>query len=578
MHENHSITQKHISQVTSWQKLHRHLLEQDTASGVVRHPKAEEQKLKTSEQSPKERLSAIQRLVASWYVQSDGKFIDTQNKEIRLGLQEIYKIVPIRLAAAFPGNPLVEKNFAKFTEAAVFGNSPDPRFSFGVYSGKAYPVPGNISRRIFNQGLWDINTWQSPSYRYLQPSHNSKAIGTPFEDMLEFAIPERAERDMLLDWISWNLQNEHTKPTWSILLFSEAKGTGKSTIGEVLTALFGLDNTANLNGIKNLTQRFSADALAKKLVVAEEVHISSHSTDGNALKDLITNNTVSVEPKYQPVVSIPQRSCFLFTTNHKPLWLEGGERRYFIIDMDHDGHAQGSQNDEFVESVAKVKAMIEDPQALRDLYERLVVRKQSERFDPKNMRFNVNATPIMRELQATCGNEGDEVLKSLLKEYKVRIIHSKDFVELTAYLRLRNANALRNTLSRLGWQADRLRLKGRQHRVWIAEGTRIEDGRVQCPELAKTYDKLAVELGYTWFEVAFFVHTTWNILRAERLNKAYGKSLETYSAFDTGPYENSNGEFGPYNGSRSHLIIQARRMEIKFAQQQKELDDDMPRI
>ena len=102
-----------------------------------------------------------------------------------------------------------------------------------------------------------------------------------------------------------------------------------------------------INGIKKLTHRFSADILEKKFILAEEVHISSHSKEGNALKDLITNTTVSVEPKYQPVVSIPQRSCFLFTTNHKPLWLEGGERRYFIIDMDHEGRAQGLDNDTF---------------------------------------------------------------------------------------------------------------------------------------------------------------------------------------------------------------------------------------
>jgi phage/plasmid-associated DNA primase len=68
--------------------------------------------------------------------------------------------------------------------------------------------------------------------------------------MLEFAIPEQAQRDMLLDWVAWNLQNEGNKPTWAIMLYSETKGTGKSTIAKVLTALFGEANTALCNGIK----------------------------------------------------------------------------------------------------------------------------------------------------------------------------------------------------------------------------------------------------------------------------------------------------------------------------------------
>ena len=137
MHESLYSTQSQLPQRAPWQELQRQLLEQDEASGVTRHPKARAEKPDALEPSPEERLSTVQRLVASWYVQSDGKFIDTRNKETRLGMDEIHKVIPIRLAATFPGDPLVEKNLDKFTEAAVYGNSPDPRFSFGVYSGKA---------------------------------------------------------------------------------------------------------------------------------------------------------------------------------------------------------------------------------------------------------------------------------------------------------------------------------------------------------------------------------------------------------------------------------------------------------
>ena len=69
------------------------------------------------------------------------------------------------------------------------------------------------------------------------------------------------------------------------------------------------------------------------------------------------------------------------------------------------------------------------------------------------------ALEVMRELQATSGDEGDKLLGALPEEYKVRIILSEDFAELASYLRLRNANALRNAHSRLGRKADRLRFE-----------------------------------------------------------------------------------------------------------------------
>ena len=535
-------------------------LETDLASGVAWHPGTVQDQPTKLQSSRKAHLARLMQTVASWYLQIDGKFVDPQNKDARHSFAEIQKLVPIRVAEAFPGDAVAHNNAGKLTASAIFGASADPRMAFGVYSGKAYPVPGNPSPRLFRNNMWDINTWQVPGYRELRPSLNYKAESCAFSEMLAFAVPTEAERNTLLNWLSWNLQNEHRKPTWSILLYSESKGTGKSTIGEVCAALFGAHNTAPVNGIANLTQRFAADVLSKKFVLAEEVHISSHTAEGNALKDLITNRTISVEPKYQSVVTIPQTSCFLFTTNHKPLWLEGGERRYYIIDMDHDGQAQGPRNDEFVEIVGRVKIQINSPQGVRNLYERLMRRSQAPSFDPNNMGFADNATPIMRELQATSGNEGDEVLTSLLTEYGVTIIPSEDFPELIRHLRLRNANALRNALSRLGWEPDRVRFGGKQRRVLRKTGLKMEHGRVLDAALANTYHSAAETSDYVWFDIEFYIHKTWKALRSERLVKI-PKSADAYSARDSEPLDNSEGHYGPFASSKSHLRIQAREQD-----------------
>lgn len=569
--KSYTINENNYPEPNSWQRQIQALEELDCASGVCWHSSTSNKQVIRKTYSQAQKLKFAQRVVASWYVQMDGKYVDTANKNTKFGMQEILKLIPIRLAETFPNDALIEENINKFAEAAMFGASSDPRLAFGVYSGKAYPDPGNPSRRLFRNGMWDINTWQMPAYRYLAPSNEAHSHNCAFTQMLEFAIPREKERSVLLDWISWNLQNEYKKPTWSVLLFSEKKGTGKSTIGEVLTALFGLKNSMPINGIKKLTHRFSADILEKKFILAEEVHISSHSNEGNALKDLITNTTVSVEPKYQPVVSIPQRSCFLFTTNHKPLWLEGGERRYFIIDMDHEGHAQGLDNDTFVKLVQSVKAQINTPQALRDLYSRLIVRQQSSSFDPMNMRFTENATLIMQELQSSSVNESDKVLEELLQQYMVSVIPSEDIAELSGYLRSRSVTALRNSLNRLGWEARRIRFGGEQHRAWCKNGTVIENGRVNNEELAREHGKRSdqSEDTYSWFDIGFFIQETWYKLRAERLKSGYNKFKGDYSAVTDSLANNANGEYGPFKDSKSHLRLQARFDEEVLEMEQR---------
>lgn len=543
--------------LTKWQESVLAQREEDIKSGVAWHPAVRDADVPVAKNHTAATLQAkIQRDVASWFVQLNNQFIKVDNGAVRYGFADMEKLLPPMIADRYDNHDEIMKIANKIASGALYGKSPDPRMSFGVFSGKSYPLPGNSAKRLWRDGLWDINLWHEPAYRRLHPSSELGEGACAFDAMLEFAIPDPTQRNHLLDWVSWCLQNEGQKPTWSILLYSEEKGTGKSTIGEVLEALFGADNTSSVNGISSITQKFAADILSKKLIVAEEVHISGYSDKGNALKDIITNDRVTVEPKYQASVTIPQKSCFLFTTNHKPLWLEGGERRYYVIEVSHDGGSLGPKSDDFSALVGQVKAQIANPQKLRNLYARLMLRAQGESFNAKNLRFAQNATPIMRELQETSGNEGDEVLQALLSEYSVEIIASSDFPELINFLRSRNANALRSSLARLGWEERRLRLQGKQVRTWAKKGLEIENKRVSSQQLAGQYKPDAVTLGYTWFELDFYYSETWMRLRDVRLKRGPKAQEEAYAAAEASEPANTDGNSGPFLSARSHLRYQ----------------------
>lgn len=527
---------------TKWQEMLQNRLDMDVSSGVAWHPSTVEEP--TAKKSIAEsRLAEVRMEVASWFLTSDNKYVKVDDPETRLGEGDITKLVPQMMTAHYTDTAfeaIVEKKAGAVVEACLFAAPSDPRLTFGIWSGKAYPAPGNPSRRLYRNHLWDINSWALPAYRkqWEKPEYGASM---PF---LEFAIPEASERTMLLDWIAWSLQNEALKPHWAVLLFSQEKGTGKSTIGVVLEALFGASNTAKIDGVSKLVASHNDRVLDKKLIVAEEVHISSHSDTGNALKDLITSDRTTVNPKYLPMKTIPLKACYLFTTNHKPLWLEGGERRYFIIKMQHDGHAQGPNSEVFSDLVGDVMEQIKDEDLLAALYGALMARQISSNFDPKNMRFSQNATPIMRELQAQSGNEADETLEALLAEYSVSIIPSSDFKALAKYLNVRNDNSLRNSLVRLGWESMRLYLGAKQQRVWAKKGLLVESGRIFSSELSESLAG-AVENGYEWHPFAHFIAVTWKALMKNKLARNSGKESDGQSdgeldADDSGPFLDSS--------------------------------------
>ena len=173
-----------------WQSYVLSLEEMDCASGVCWHAGAKQKQPTPDMPTQEQKLSVMLRDVASWFVQMENKFISTLNKDTRLGIAEMEKLLPQMLADRFPSNERVAQNSGKITGAVMFGTGPDPRLTFGVYSGKAYQKPGNKSTRLFRNGMWDINTWRSPAYRTLPPSVASKESTAAFDAMLEFAIPE----------------------------------------------------------------------------------------------------------------------------------------------------------------------------------------------------------------------------------------------------------------------------------------------------------------------------------------------------------------------------------------------------
>lgn len=527
--------------LSKWQRMVEEQYQQHLWSGVAWSKSVDWGTIKRTSMAG-QRIIFARREASSWFLKANNNFIYLGNHSARLAKEDVDTMLRTMLADRLPKKMLTPSQRPHVAGSVIDGGSEDPTLSIGVWSGKSYSLPGNPSPRLYRDFMWDVNLWQKPSYR----DEQAKADFGAFLPFLEYAIPGEQERNVLLDWLAWSLQNESQKPGWAIFLFSEEKGTGKSTITTVAEALFGAANTANVEGVDKLIARFNSQTLSKKLVIAEEVKITSNSAAGNSLKELITGSNTTVDVKFQPMQNLELRNCFLLTTNHRPIWLEGGERRYYIIHMNHNGHNQGEDYETFVPLVEAVMEQIKDPVKLAGLYAALLARKPSEDFNPRSLNYAKLASPIMRELQLDSQPESEALLEELLNLYCVSIIPSADQKALTNYLKFKSEQALRHTLIRLGWQDTRLRWGGKQRRVYIRKGTLAEKGRVQS-ELMSSDLESAVEGGYVWWPIESNIKRSWDRLLNERL-KPTGKKDEEYSAVSQGQ-GNETGEEGPYLNS-----------------------------
>ena len=519
----------------------------------------------------------VQLFAASCFVQHKRKYLDVQTN-VELTDLEIFRALSQKIAQKFhkwyQSKKLTASMIDEISFAVVNGTTIDPRMSFALYSGKKYMLPGNKAKRLWRNGYCDLNDWVEPTYRHEEAAERDEAkpLGS-LQDLIDFAIKTPLERQILLDWLGWSLRNEHLKPRWAIFLFSETKGTGKSTLLELGQALFGEANTANENGIEGLTQRFASDSLSKKFVKVEEVKLSSHSDAGNKMKDYITGDAALVDVKHMPKQTIPLKCAFMLTTNHKPTWLEGGERRYFLIDMDHAGHAYGDRKDAFDEITAAFRKDLENPKQLKRWYIELTGRNHHKDFDPFVLKPQKIGSPLMKELMGEARIEVKDVLEDLLAIYSVTVIPSADQQLLVNHLKLKGQQSLRNILRDLGWLPISARFDGKTQRIWVRQDITVEQGRLDAPILSQDLEG-AIPLGFTWWPISQAISKGWYELTAHVLRPGRYKHTKTEKGKTTVQHElHSNPEEnyarGPFADSTSDTDFES----YNWKQSQKQVDD-----
>jgi hypothetical protein len=425
-------------------------------------------------------IREVAKAISRWYVWRDGKFFSLSNLHVRRSKHDIQRECIARLAQHFPGQDLTIALPGAFRLAIDLKHA-DLEATIPVWDGRIACRPDVPEPVIWFEGSVTVNSWKEPDYRSARPDANDLTV---VEEFLGWVLPRDRERQRFLDWLAWCLQNEAEKPAWAPFLYSANKGTGKSVLCSLARRLFGDRNTVVQNSVEKLTGRFNSTVLFSQLVICEEISLRSDSAQGNALKTYITERHLMSERKGQEAERVEQRCCFLFTSNHMPLWIEAHDRRYYLLEIDHEGHASGPRSREFVRLVEQLMTFLDDDGNVAALHRWLMERQLSEDFSARTLNIETDATALMERVhgasQATMSARLDEWLDAhglhAVSEQAVSVFLSR---ELRA-----SPGAARHMMTELRWHRTKAKWGGKDftRAIWVKEGSCVRQGRIVKPD------------------------------------------------------------------------------------------------
>lgn len=145
-------------------------------------------------------------------------------------------------------------------------------------------------------------------------------------------FPDERERELLLSWCAWQVQNPGVKVRWAPYLFG-LEGDGKSFWGSLVGSAMGSINVRSITA-KVLESPFTGWTVGAAVIMLEEMKQHGHNRFDvmNALKPLITNDVVEVHPKGRDPYMAPNTANYLLLSNYMDgAPVTDSDRRYLFL-------------------------------------------------------------------------------------------------------------------------------------------------------------------------------------------------------------------------------------------------------
>lgn len=189
----------------------------------------------------------------------------------------------------------------------------------------------------------------------------------------------------LLAWMAQIIQKPDKKSGVCVVLKSEGRGTGKSTVSLLMEKLLG-QYAMRVQDSKHLLGAFNSHLANKLFVTVEEAFWSGSNKDAGKFRTLITDGTITIEAKGKDAIEVDSYHRFLLCTNND--WAVPAhqqERRFFVLEV-----SDCKQGD--TEYFTKLYEDIRSPETIGQLFNLL----KNFNIEP----YNLRKAPMTEALQA----------------------------------------------------------------------------------------------------------------------------------------------------------------------------------
>ncbi|MGD9545002.1 MAG: primase-helicase family protein, partial [Methylocystis sp.] len=247
----------------------------------------------------------------------------------------------------------------------------DPELDFGfILTEGVQFLPGEPEVTTDELGRKVLNLWRAPEWEVREAFDEPHIF---LEHMAYLYDGDQAAVDHVLDFMAHMVQRPWQRVNHALLLTSEAKGVGKSTLGNIMRKLVGVKNS-RVAQAKDLKSSFDGWLVGQLLIQVDEIYEYGNWDLANKLKGVITEPTISVNLKYQPQMEVRNFARLILFSNYAaPIELEEGDRRYFVF----NSQAQ-PKDDAYYEAL---HGFIEDEEGMNAIYS-FLMRRDLSKFKP----------------------------------------------------------------------------------------------------------------------------------------------------------------------------------------------------
>ena len=174
-----------------------------------------------------------------------------------------------------------------------------------------------------------LNMWQG------WPNLPCKGNVAPWLELIDIMFPGKGlaeAREWFLSWLAYPIKYPGEKLNTAVLLWG-LQGTGKSTIGVTMQAVYG-ENNCSVPGQNELERDFNSWLADKQFILAEEIAGNDARRYVAKLKHLVTGHSIHINKKGIEAFDYPNKANFLFTSNYSnALFIDEDDRRYFVHEL-----------------------------------------------------------------------------------------------------------------------------------------------------------------------------------------------------------------------------------------------------